>query len=219
MTILALEFSSSQRSVAVTRDGVIAGEAMETGGRSVAAFAMIERVLAQAKIEREAIEAIAVGLGPGSYTGIRGAIALAQGWQLANAVKTIGISSVAAMAAQVQADKLFGRVNLLVDAQREEFYLAVYDITESACTEIAPLKIVSRAEVQSRVDAGGILAGPDVEKFFPQARAIFPGAAAVASLASRQNDFVPGEKLEPIYLRETTFVKAPLPKAFPGAGD
>ena len=48
---------------------------------------------------REAIEAIAVGLGPGSYTGIRAAIALAQGWQLAREVKTLGVSSVAAMAA------------------------------------------------------------------------------------------------------------------------
>lgn len=218
MTILALEFSSSWRSVAIARDGVVTGEAMETGGRSVAAFGMIEKVLAQAKIEREAVEAIAVGLGPGSYTGIRAAIALAQGWQLARPVKTIGVSSVAAMTAQAQAGKLFGRVNLLVDAQREEFYLATYDITESACTEIMPLKIVSRTEVQSRVDAGGILAGPDVEKFFPRARALFPGAAAVAILAARQNDFVPGEKLEPIYLRETTFVKTPLPRTPPGAG-
>ncbi|HXE43306.1 MAG TPA: tRNA (adenosine(37)-N6)-threonylcarbamoyltransferase complex dimerization subunit type 1 TsaB, partial [Candidatus Baltobacteraceae bacterium] len=93
MSILAIEFSSEQRSVAVMRgDSVF--EAVETGGRSTAAFAMIEKVLADAKIEREEIETIAVGLGPGSYTGIRAAIAIAQGWQLAREIKLIGISSV-----------------------------------------------------------------------------------------------------------------------------
>ena len=76
MTILALEFSSPQRSVAVLRtDGAaVAAEAIETGGRGTNAFGMIEQVLAEAKIEREQIDVMAVGLGPGSYTGIRAAI-------------------------------------------------------------------------------------------------------------------------------------------------
>jgi tRNA threonylcarbamoyladenosine biosynthesis protein TsaB len=80
MTILALEFSSPQRSVAIARDGILLAEASEFGGRNTTAFGMIEKILAEAKIEREEIEVIAVGLGPGSYTGIRAAIALAQGW-------------------------------------------------------------------------------------------------------------------------------------------
>ena len=52
---------------------------------------MIESALAEAKIEREQIEVIAVGLGPGSYTGIRAAISVAQGWQLARGVKLLGV--------------------------------------------------------------------------------------------------------------------------------
>src|ERR1035438_4492910 len=85
MTILALEFSSPQRSVAVlrTEGAVMAAEAIETGRQRTNAFGMIEQVLAGTKIEREQIEVIAIGLGPGSYTGIRAAISLAQGWQLA----------------------------------------------------------------------------------------------------------------------------------------
>jgi tRNA threonylcarbamoyladenosine biosynthesis protein TsaB len=208
MTILALEFSSAQRSVAVARGGVVLGEAMETGGRSVTAFAMIENVLAQAKIEREAIEAIAVGLGPGSYTGIRAAIALAQGWQLARAVQTMGLSSVVAMAAQAQAEEIFGRVNIAVDAQRQEFYLATYEINRNECAEVAPLKILPQAEVQSQVKEGDIIIGPDAVKFFKNGRAMFPRAATVAIQAAGRNDFLPGERLEPIYLRETNFVKA-----------
>jgi tRNA threonylcarbamoyl adenosine modification protein YeaZ len=211
MTILALEFSSLQRSVAVLRtgDGQIAAEAVESGGRNTAAFGMIEKVLAEMKIVREEIDVIAVGLGPGSYTGIRAAIALAQGWQLARGVKLLGVSGVECLAAQAQAEKILGRVTVAIDAQRNEFYLATYEISAGGRKEIEPLKILPVAEIQSRSDAAGILIGPEVTKWFPNGRTIFPRAATVAKLAVGRNDFVAGEKLEPVYLRATNFVKAP----------
>jgi len=94
MTILALEFSSERRSVALARDGIVLSEAVEqTGGRATNALGLIESALATAGLSRDEIEVIAVGLGPGSYTGIRAAIAVAQGWQLARGVKLLGISS------------------------------------------------------------------------------------------------------------------------------
>jgi tRNA threonylcarbamoyladenosine biosynthesis protein TsaB len=211
MTILALEFSSPQRSVAVLRtDGAaIAAEVIETGGRGTNAFRMIEQALAGAKIEREQIDVLAVGLGPGSYTGIRAAISLAQGWQLARGVKLLGVSSVETIAAQAHAEKIPGRVNVVIDAQRNEFYLATHEITADGRREIAPLKIMTGAEVESRAAAGEMLAGPEVTKWFPGGRLIFPRAAVLAELAARRCDFTPGERLEPIYLRETNFVKAP----------
>jgi hypothetical protein len=43
---------------------------------------------------------------------------------------------------------------------------------------------------------------------------IFPRAAALAELAARRSDFTPGEKLEPVYLRETKFVKATAARGF-----
>lgn len=190
------------------RGGSILGEAVESGERSVTAFPMIEKVLAQAKIEREEIEAIAVGLGPGSYTGVRAAIALAQGWQLARGTKTMGVSSVAAIAEQARMEKLFGRVSIVVDAQRGEFYFATYEITETSQAEIASLKILPKVEVQSRANEGQILIGPEAAKISSDGRTVFPRAAAVAVLAAVRGDFLPGEKLEPIYLRETNFVKA-----------
>src|ERR1700744_507167 len=94
MTILALEFSSEQRSVALARDGQLLAETHEIGGRATNAFSLIEKILAEARLERDAITAVAVGLGPGSYTGIRAAIAMAQGWQLARNIRLIGVSSV-----------------------------------------------------------------------------------------------------------------------------
>jgi tRNA threonylcarbamoyladenosine biosynthesis protein TsaB len=216
MTILALEFSSPQRSVAVlrTEGAVMAAEVIETGGLRTNAFGMIEQVLAGAKIEREQIEVIAVGLGPGSYTGVRAAISLAQGWQLARGVKLLGVSSAECIVAQARTEKILGRVSVVIDAQRNEFYLATYEVAPDGWREIAPLNILPGAEVQSRAGAEGILIGPEVTRWFPGGRMIFPRAAALAALAARQRDFTPGEKLEPVYLRETKFVKATAARGF-----
>jgi len=210
MTILALEFSSPQRSVAIlcSAENAVA-EAIESGGNATRAFGMIEKVLAEAKIGREQVEALAVGLGPGSYTGIRAAISLAQGWQLARGVKLLGVSSSECLAAQAQAENIFGRVKVVIDAQRNEFYLASYEIAADGWRETAPLKILPHADVQSRAGANGILIGPEVTRWFPAGRIIFPRAATLAKLAARRADFVSGERLEPIYLRETNFVKSP----------
>lgn len=204
MTILALEFSSVRRSVALARGGKLLAEAVEqTGGRGTGAFGLIENVLAGATLARAEIEVIAVGLGPGSYTGIRAAIAVAQGWQLARGVKLLGVSSVESLAAQAQAEKIFGRVNLAIDAQRGEFYVAAWEISGRECAEILPLKIVPAAEIAARRAAGELFVGPEME------RALFPSAATVAALAAGRMNFLPGEDLEPVYLRATSFVKAP----------
>lgn len=203
MMILALEFSSARRSVALARGGLVLAEAaVQTDARGTDAFGLIEKVLAEANISRQEIEAVAIGLGPGSYTGIRAAIAVAQGWQLATGVKLIGVSSADALAAQAQAEKIFGRVNVVIDAQRGEFYLSAWDISETERKEVSPLKIVSGTEKAACENAGEMCVGPEA------ARLIFPSAAMIARLAEGRSDFTAGEKLEPIYLRETNFVKA-----------
>ena len=204
MMILAFEFSSEQRSVALSRKGVVVAEAVESGGYRVTnAFGLAERVLAEAQAQREEVEAVAVGLGPGSYTGIRAAIALAQGWQLAAGVKLLGVGSADCLARQAQAEGLCGRVNVVIDAQRGEFYVAAWDISSAERRLVTPLKIVPAAGVESLKASGEICVGPEME------RRRFPRAATVAELAAERRNFAPGEALEPIYLRETAFVKAP----------
>src|SRR5258708_22622860 len=161
MRILGLEFSSPQRSVAVARDGRVLAAASETGKRTTHAFGMIEQVLADARLERGQIEVLAVGLGPGSYTGIRVALAIAQGWQLAAGVKLLGSSSVEAIVAEAQAEKIFGRVAVMIDAQRGEFYLATYHLEPGGWKEIAPLKIVTLATVEAQEAGGEVTIHPD----------------------------------------------------------
>jgi tRNA threonylcarbamoyl adenosine modification protein YeaZ len=217
MKILALEFSSNQRSVAVIdapRHAMSTVEVVETGGRETRPFEMIDSALTQAGLEREQIECLALGLGPGSYTGIRAAIALAQGWQLARRVKLLGVSSADCLAAQAQVEGVCGEVAIVIDAQRQEFYLAEYEITKNDRHERKALRIVARSEIQKRADAGQVLVGPEANQW-PSGKILFPRAATLAQLASARADFIAGEKLEPIYLRETQFVKAPPPRKLP----
>ncbi len=219
MKILAFDFSSEQRSVAVvqaddqrTREGVKEFGVVEQGGRSMKAIGMIEEVLRQAKLEREQIEYLAVGLGPGSYTGIRAAIALAQGWQLARGVRLAGISSADALAAQAHAQGWRGRIATVIDAQRGEFYLARYEIALEQWRVIEPLRLAHHHEVQVCQSNGECLIGPEVTKWFPEGKRVFPSALLVGRLALAKGEFDPGDNLEPIYLRQTTFVKAPPPR-------
>jgi tRNA threonylcarbamoyl adenosine modification protein YeaZ len=228
MKILALEFSSSQRSVAVVaapridnspeaqtpiRSRVGSSEVIESApGNTMKPLSMVEEALKQAGLEREQIDCVAVGLGPGSYTGIRVAIALAQGWQLARGVKLLGISSAECIATQAQQDGVTGRVNVVVDAQRNEFYLAGYESGPGGFHEIATLKVVTAAEVHERERMGELLIGPDAPRWFPGGRLVFPRAATLGLLALTRGHFVSGEKLEPIYLREAKFLKGPPPR-------
>ncbi len=215
MTILALEFSSAQRSVALVVDGQVRGRICEAGPGESRAWSLIEAALAAAGMERENVDGLAVGLGPGSYTGIRSAIALAQGWQLARGTKTLGISSVESIAARARELKIHGHVNVLVDAQRNEFYLARYVLSMEGCREVSPLRLANREEVLALMRAGETVLGPDVTSEWSAATRLYPDAAMLGQLASQRRDFVPGERLEPIYLRETSFVKAPLARSIP----
>lgn len=221
MKLLALEFSSAQQSVAVVSadaDGrpLATSEVVVTAiGHSMKPFAMIEEALRQTRLEREQIEGIVVGLGPGSYTGIRAAIALAQGWQLATGTKLLGGSSAECVAAQAQVDGITGKLSVVIDAQRGEFYLADYEIVPGAMREISPLRLATLAEVREREGAGEWLVGPEVTRWFPNGRVVFPRAAWLGKCAVTRSDFAAGETLAPIYLRETTFVKAPPPRHIP----
>lgn len=234
MKILAIEFSSPQRSVAVADTGFLSrdsapaspgiggpvpnADVIETGGRATHALAMIEQALRQAQLEREQIECLVIGLGPGSYVGIRAAIAAAQGWQLASVargIKLLGVSSAECLAAQAQAEGLAGRVAVVIDAQRKEFYLAEYELSGTARRELHPLRLATLADVQERQQAGALLVGPEVANWFADSKALFPRASTLTRLAASRTDFVAAEQLEPIYLRETQFVKAPPTRILP----
>lgn len=219
MIWLALEFSSPLRGVALVRRpappdsvGLELGHAAETRDRGSDAFALIEQVLSGAGLEREAVEGMVVGLGPGSHAGIRSAIAMAQGWQLARGIQLLGMSSVEVLAWEAFRQGLKGRVHVASDAQRGEFHLATYGLDATMPHPAEPLRLASLAEVEALIQQGECVVGPDLTARLPRAVDLYPRAATLGRLAATRSDFIAGEKPEPIYLRETNFMKAPPPR-------
>ena len=74
-----------------------------------------------------AVEAIAVGVGPGPYTGLRVGIATAQGLALGWGVPAVGLCSLDAIAAEAVAAGVAGAFVAASDARRREVYWARYD--------------------------------------------------------------------------------------------
>ncbi len=207
MTVLALEFSSDRRSVALVRDGQLLAEAVHEVTRSTPVFALIADVLERSRVAREAVECVAVGIGPGSYTGVRLAISVAQGWQLATGARVASINSFDSLA-QAAATAGLGRVLLAVDAQRQEFAVAYAEGGQL----VPPIRLAPLAELKAHLAAGGVVAGPEIPRLLGGGLELFPCAVTTAQLAESRAEFVPAETLAPVYLREAAFVKAPPPR-------
>jgi tRNA threonylcarbamoyladenosine biosynthesis protein TsaB len=212
MKILAIEFSSETRSVALVEGegSRVLGSASEKGGRHTRSFHLIESVLLEAHVEREAIECIAVGLGPGSYAGIRAAIALAQGWQLARPVSVLGISSMDCLAAQT--GEIHRTVHFLIDAQRNEFYCG--STKPDSLHGIESIRLIPHHEARA-LPATQLYVELSLAPQFPGATVMVPEAVALGRLAATRSNFINADQLEPVYLRTTSFVKAPPPRSIP----
>ena len=202
MKILALEFSSQQRSVAVTDDSKSLAH-VSTDNHKTSPMVLIHEALTKAEIERSEINLIAVGIGPGSYTGIRSSIAIAQGWQLGRGTELCAISSAEVLAATAQANNQKGETHFLIDAQRREYYHCTWNLTEENQTEMTPLSIINASKAAQLKALGPNASG------LPHCKSLYPNANALASLATKQSNYIKGSEIEPIYLRQTEFTKAP----------
>lgn len=219
MTILALEFSSRRRTAAVLVSGATpgrSGEACEAETRETPAFSLIQSALSAAGVTRADVEVIAVGLGPGSSTGIRAAIAIAQGWQLGVGVPLVGRSSLEVLAHQLHAAGRRGRLHLAVDAQRQELHVVTCLLEAGGPRVVEPLRLESVAAVESWIRAGEAVRGPDLEGRLAGAGSAWPEARFLARLGGDVRTGVAAASLEPIHLRGLTFVKMPAPGGAPG---
>ena len=214
MRILAFEFSTVRRSVALVEEGRVICREQE-GEKPGGPTRLIRAVLSQADLQPEDIGCLAVGLGPGSYTGIRVSIAIAQGWELARQVKLLGVNSVECLAWRAWLEGQHGDVATVVDAQRGEYYTARYAITHDGVEAVTELAIVSPEMIQEWVDGGTILVGCDLPGAPWSIRDLRPEAGMTGVLAWERSDFLQGSEMEPIYLRTTQFVKAPPPREIP----
>jgi tRNA threonylcarbamoyladenosine biosynthesis protein TsaB len=214
MKILAFEFSSNHRSVAaVEGDGAkgfhVRAEAVEAATRQTPAFRLTDDVLARAGWAKGDVECMTVCLGPGSYTGIRMSLAIAQGWQLMTGGKVCGIDAPSCLAEQLWRAGERGTIVLAIDAMRGEFYAAEYDLSEAGWKVVSELRITTKTELEALQATGKKVFGPDLQKAFPSAVPLYAQAGIVAEMAVKRGEFRSANELEPVYLREVSFVKNP----------
>lgn len=216
MWILAFEFSSDVRSVAVVRGGespAILGQATVREVRRTPGLALADAALREAGVDREQIGRLAVGLGPGSYTGIRIALALVQGWQLARQTEVVGVHSTDVLMEQLWRQGRRGSVHAVVDAQRGDLYHGGYELEGAGWRETRALEIEAAAALSPD---GALWISPEARPRLPFAEAVFPEAGVLGLLASRRTVAGPAHVLEPVYLRATAFLKAPPLRIIPG---
>lgn len=123
MIILALDTTTVLCSVALIRDGEVIDCAVEAGqSHSSRLLPMIDRLLAEASVGLPALDAIAFGAGPGSFTGVRIACGVAQGLAFGAGRPVIPVDSLEAMALASGA----AQVMSCLDARMGEVYFAAY---------------------------------------------------------------------------------------------
>lgn len=127
--LLALETATSTCGAAVLRDDEVVASAHLHRPRihSERLTPLIEDVLDHAGTERSSLDAVAVSMGPGSYTGLRIGVSTAKGWALSTQADLIGVPTLEAYAAQLR--PVVGPddvVCALLDARRDEVYAGAF---------------------------------------------------------------------------------------------
>jgi tRNA threonylcarbamoyladenosine biosynthesis protein TsaB len=123
VNLIALETSTEYCSLAVSRGAQVFERSFHAGQRhSELALPALSELLQQAGLDMQAVQGIAYGAGPGSFTGLRIACGMAQGLALARSLPVAGIGTLLALAHACGSDKVIA----CLDARMGEVYHAVY---------------------------------------------------------------------------------------------
>jgi tRNA threonylcarbamoyladenosine biosynthesis protein TsaB len=223
MNLLAIETATEACSVALLHgDALIDRTELAPRRHAELVLPMAEDLLAEAGIARRQLDAIAVGQGPGAFTGVRLAISVAQGLALALDVPVVPVSSLAALA--MQAPKNGAVILAAIDARREEIYAGTFQIgageMDSQMHSLRPLMeecvasatnlMLPRAEAWNVIGTGWRAYGEAIRERLPSAARWadgdrYPQARDVALLAAplfTAGKAVPPEQALPVYLRD-----------------
>jgi tRNA threonylcarbamoyladenosine biosynthesis protein TsaB len=211
MKLLAIESSSGRASVALDCDDDIRERVLDgRRGHSESILDAIGELLAEAELSCAALDAVAFGIGPGAFTGLRLACGVAQGLALGAGLQVIPVSSLAALALQSPRS----RVLVATDARMGEIYHARYLLAEGRALELAGPMCSPPTELPEVDDEywglGSAFAAYEAE--LAAVRASLAGcdplavaaAGDVARLAARGGleSSIPAERALPFYVRD-----------------
>jgi tRNA threonylcarbamoyl adenosine modification protein YeaZ len=167
-----------------------------------------ELFVALAKLDPGNVDQIVVGVGPGSFTGIRAGIAAAKGLALPRAVPVLPAMSFDAIArtALPALPRDCPQMCVLCDARRDEVYFAIYDRQghRTGDCRIGPLEAI---EMHNPI----WFVSPEIEKYRLVLRELFGGFATICEqpVFPRASALQPAQlPLEPMYLRTADYRKS-----------
>nr|WP_231039559.1 tRNA (adenosine(37)-N6)-threonylcarbamoyltransferase complex dimerization subunit type 1 TsaB [Proteus terrae] len=228
MRILAIDTATESCSVAVWNEGVVASR-FEISPRehTQKILPMVKSALEEANITLQSLDALAFGRGPGSFTGVRIGVGVAQGIALGAELPMIGISSLATMAEGVFRTTGIKQVLVAIDARMGEIYCAQYQrndegvwIGEDTEAVMKPEQFIEALQLTTGTWAmagTGWQAYPDLKEALPftvvETEITLPVAQDMLPLAVtawHEGKATKVEDAEPVYLRnEVTWKKLP----------
>jgi tRNA threonylcarbamoyladenosine biosynthesis protein TsaB len=219
--VLGLDTGSPTASIALVVAGRLAGEtARAVTSHGAALPQAVAQLLDHAELHASDLSAIAVGIGPGSFTGLRIGLSYAKGLAFASGAKIIGVASLDALAAgalDAPACSPGLQVCALLDARKGEVYAALYEIVSDGLEKISQDVVMPLVRVTSPLRQNAILAGDYTAKDAAalakkqglevtvlglgalESRGRYIAALGAASVAAGRSDSI--DSLEPLYVR------------------
>lgn len=210
MNLLAFDTSTETLSIAVAAGGSAPLQVQQPGGAraSTELIPAIQRLLADAGLSLTQLDAIVFGRGPGSFTGLRTACAVAQGLAFGADVPVLPVDTLLAVAEEAHASAGCHKMVAMLDARMDEVYCASYQLEAAGWRqERAPW--LGRPE-DVKVPAGWVIAGNAAATYgarLPAAPVVpaLPTASALLRLAPAllaEGQAVPAALALPLYLRD-----------------
>lgn len=227
--ILVFDTSSSWCSAALSINGRLYSVAeMQPRKHAQLLMPMVDGLCQEAGIKPAQIDGIAFGKGPGSFTGLRIAISVAQGLALATGAKLYGISSLQALAWQAMKQHGVNRVVAMMNAHMGEVFYGAYSGVYISSADTTIETVIEDALCKpEQVDLSAITGdlttpiswlgagdGFQFEAELPRQimqlsaleKDVFPLAESMMDLALvawNNNEFTAPELQQPVYLRDT----------------
>jgi tRNA threonylcarbamoyl adenosine modification protein YeaZ len=228
MNILAIELSTYRGSIAILSDGNVASQQLWDARAPTRQnlFLLLIDSFRSLKMSPEQIDLITVGLGPGSFSGIRIALATAFAFTLPDHKPVFGISSSAVIASEIMSEiKQNKSVVVIGDARRNQLWLARFRLSRlynSTCIPETELEhcLVKPDALSTMVNNDNIIVTPDIERigsllmkeltshpgFLNTAR--LPSARTLGELTYAKIKLgLPGEPLKPLYMHPPVVIR------------
>ncbi len=178
MKILGLELSTREGSLAVADGEKVVIEEILPAGKSSSSSIMpvLNKSLQMASIKLNELDGIAVGVGPGSFTGIRLGLAVAKGLAIALDIPVRGVCGFDMLLGDYKGKAY--RVCPLISAHSYGLYAALYERDGSDYKRTIEPFVCQPDELPKRINGELLFLGPDLDRFRGILKGIFAGRAS-----------------------------------------